>query len=81
MSCHGTRALLGAFSVLAAIPASTAGTAAARNDIVYSTEVVTPHVPWAKRLPGGPIRGFFIPSISRGRDMVELDDPRWRKGI
>ena len=46
--------------------------AAPRNDIVYSTEVVTPHVPWAARLPGGPIRGFFIPSISHGRDMVEL---------
>jgi hypothetical protein len=44
----------------------------ARNDIVYSTAVVTPHVPWATVLPGGPIRGFFIPSVSRGRDMVEL---------
>jgi hypothetical protein len=43
-----------------------------RNDIVHSTEVATPHVPWATRLPGGPIRGFFIPSISRGRDMAEL---------
>jgi hypothetical protein len=45
---------------------------AARNDIVYSTEVETPHVDWATRLPGGPIRGFFVPSIRRGRDMVEL---------
>jgi hypothetical protein len=44
----------------------------ARNDIVYSTEVVTPHLPWAKPLPGGPIRGFFIPSVGHGRDMVEL---------
>jgi hypothetical protein len=49
-------------------PANVAG----RNDIVYSTEVKTPHVPWATRLPGGPIKGFFIPSVSRGRDMVEL---------
>ena len=59
-------------AALAAVPGSPAGAPAARNDIVYSTEVVTPHVPWAARLPGGPIRGFFIPSISRGRDMVEL---------
>jgi Beta-galactosidase len=44
----------------------------ARNDIPYSTEVATPHVPWATKLPGGPIRGFFIPSVTEGRDMVEL---------
>src|ERR1043165_4973467 len=43
-----------------------------KNDITYSTEVKTPHVPWAKRLPGGPLRGFFIPSVQYGRDMVEL---------
>jgi len=43
-----------------------------RYDIPYSNEVETPHVPWARALPGGPIRGFFIPSVSRGRDMVEL---------
>jgi hypothetical protein len=45
---------------------------AARHDIPYSTAVVTPHVPWAKALPGGPIRGFFIPPVTEGRDMVEL---------
>jgi hypothetical protein len=43
-----------------------------RYDIPYSTEVVTPHVPWATTLPGGPLRGFFIPTVSQGRDMVEL---------
>ncbi|HEY6555397.1 MAG TPA: beta-galactosidase, partial [Vicinamibacteria bacterium] len=43
-----------------------------RYDIAYSREVVTPHVPWATTLPGGPIRGFFIPSVAEGRDMVEL---------
>jgi hypothetical protein len=43
-----------------------------RYDIPYSMEVETPHVTWARSLPGGPIRGFFIPSVSRGRDMVEL---------
>ncbi len=43
-----------------------------RYDIPYSTEVTTPHIPWAKTLPGGPIRGFFIPTVSQGRDLVEL---------
>ena len=43
-----------------------------KNDITYSTEVVTPHVKWATVLPGGPIKSFFIPSIQYGRDMVEL---------
>src|SRR6185295_14817587 len=44
----------------------------AKNDITYSTTVITPHVPWATKLPQGPIRSFFIPSIQYGRDMVEL---------
>src|SRR5690242_12124891 len=48
------------------------GSAFAKNDITYSTAVVTPHVPWATRLPQGPIKSFFIPSIQYGRDMVEL---------
>ena len=43
-----------------------------KNDITYSTEVVTPHVAWATKLPQGPIKGFFIPSVQYGRDMVEL---------
>src|SRR4030095_6477257 len=30
------------------------------------------HIPWAVKLPGGPIRGFFVPPITEGRDMVEL---------
>ena len=45
---------------------------AVRYDLVYSREVVTPHVPWATLLPGGPIMGFFIPPGAVGRDMVEL---------
>ena len=43
-----------------------------KNDITYSTTVVTPHIPWATKLPQGPIKSFFIPSIQYGRDMVEL---------
>lgn len=48
------------------------GSTFAKNDITYSREVVTPHIPWATKLPQGPIKGFFIPSIQYGRDMVEL---------
>ena len=43
-----------------------------KNDITYSIEVATPHVDWASVLPGGPIKGFFIPPVADGRDMVEL---------
>ncbi len=45
---------------------------APKYDIEYSTQVVTPHVDWANKLTGGPIKGFFIPSVTEGRDMVEL---------
>jgi len=45
---------------------------AVKNDITYSKEVVTPHIAWATRLPQGPLKSFFIPSIQYGRDMVEL---------
>ena len=48
------------------------GSAFHKNDITYSMEVATPHVDWATKLPGGPIKGFFLPSIQYGRDMVEL---------
>ena len=50
----------------------TGGSAFHKNDITYSSEVVTPHVDWATKLPGGPIKSFFIPSVQYGRDMVEL---------
>lgn len=43
-----------------------------KNDITYSTEIVTPHIEWATKLTGGPIKSFFIPSIQYGRDLVEL---------
>jgi hypothetical protein len=52
--------------------AGVGGSAFHKNDITYSTEVVTPHVKWATTLPGGPIKSFFIPSVQYGRDMVEL---------
>jgi len=52
--------------------AGVGGSSFHKNDITYSTEVVTPHVKWASSLPGGPIKSFFIPSVQYGRDMVEL---------
>ncbi|MFL6208625.1 MAG: beta-galactosidase trimerization domain-containing protein [Pyrinomonadaceae bacterium] len=48
------------------------GSAFHKNDITYSTAVVTPHVEWATKLPGGPVKAFFIPSVQYGRDMAEL---------
>ncbi|MFN2531376.1 MAG: beta-galactosidase, partial [Pyrinomonadaceae bacterium] len=48
------------------------GSSFPKNDITYSTAVLTPHVAWASKLPQGPIKSFFIPSIQYGRDMVEL---------
>src|SRR2546423_496424 len=33
------------------------GSAFHKNDITYSTAISTPHMAWATKLPGGPIRG------------------------
>ncbi|HEV8431258.1 MAG TPA: beta-galactosidase trimerization domain-containing protein [Pyrinomonadaceae bacterium] len=60
------------FHTSAQVQKGVGGSTFAKNDITYSTAVVTPHVPWAAKLPQGPIKGFFIPSIQYGRDMVEL---------
>src|SRR6476620_8040414 len=60
------------FSVSAQEQQGVGGSNFPKNDITYSKEVVTPHVPWATKLPEGPIKGFFIPSVQYGRDMVEL---------
>jgi hypothetical protein len=51
---------------------ATGGSAFHKNDITYSTDVLTPHIEWATKLPKGPIKSFFIPSVQYGRDMVEL---------
>jgi hypothetical protein len=60
------------FHVSAEEQKNVGGSTFPKNDITYSTEVVTPHVAWARKLPQGPIKSFFIPSIQYGRDMVEL---------
>ncbi|HYK91641.1 MAG TPA: beta-galactosidase, partial [Acidobacteriota bacterium] len=70
--------IVGAFLICSLLPAGTAeekgvgGSSFHKNDITYSSSVDTPHVKWATKLPGGPIKGFFIPSVQYGRDMVEL---------
>jgi len=60
------------FPALAQEQKNVGGSTFPKNDITYSKEVVTPHVPWATKLPQGPIKSFFIPSVQYGRDMVEL---------
>ncbi len=65
-------ALLGALTLLVDQQPGVGGSPFPKNDITYSTEVVTPHIKWATKLPDGPIKSFFIPSIQYGRDMVEL---------
>src|SRR6185503_18989787 len=60
------------FNASAEAQKNVGGSTFPKNDITYSTEVVTPHVAWATKLPQGPIKSFFIPSVQFGRDMVEL---------
>jgi hypothetical protein len=43
-----------------------------RWDIDYSMDVVTPHVPWARPLDGGPIRVYAIADVADGRGIIEL---------
>ncbi|MBN1460847.1 MAG: hypothetical protein JXA57_15045, partial [Armatimonadetes bacterium] len=59
------------------------------HDIVYSPDLVTPHVKWADPYGRGPIRAFIVGSVHEGRTVVELQqrmsldarvmsiDPRW----
>ena len=41
-------------------------------DIEYTTQVETPHIPWAKPYARGPLKAFFMPGVKAGRDFVEL---------
>lgn len=45
---------------------------AKRLETPYTLEIETPHVKWAKPLPGGPIRLLAVPSVDEGRTVVEL---------
>ncbi|HUU53818.1 MAG TPA: beta-galactosidase [Armatimonadota bacterium] len=63
--------------------------ASPKYDIVYSQDLVTPHVKWADPYAEGPIRAFVMSSVHEGRTVVELKqrltlearvmsiDPRW----
>jgi len=44
----------------------------ARLEAPYTLAVETPHVKWAKPLPGGPIRLLAVPTVSEGRTLAEL---------
>jgi len=44
----------------------------ARLEAPYTLFVETPHVPWARPLPGGPIRLLAVPTVREGRTLVEL---------
>ena len=43
-----------------------------RFEAPYTLAVETPHVKWAKPLPGGPIRLLAVPTVGEGRTLVEL---------
>jgi len=45
---------------------------AKRFEAPYTLAIETPHVNWARPLPGGPIRLLAIPTVTEGRTLVEL---------
>jgi len=45
---------------------------AKRKDLAPTLKVVTPHLPFARRLAGGPVRAFMISGIRCGREVCEL---------
>jgi hypothetical protein len=45
---------------------------AKRFEAPYTLDIETPHVKWAKPLPGGPIRLLAVPTVGGGRTVVEL---------
>jgi hypothetical protein len=45
---------------------------AKRLEAPYTLDIETPHVKWAKPLPGGPIRLFAVPTVTEGRTLVEV---------
>ncbi|HUS82024.1 MAG TPA: hypothetical protein VM013_02050, partial [Dehalococcoidia bacterium] len=46
--------------------------AAPQYDIVYSQDLVTPHVKWAHPYAEGPVRALIVGSVHEGRTVVEL---------
>ncbi|NRA38807.1 MAG: hypothetical protein HRU15_11750 [Planctomycetes bacterium] len=45
---------------------------AERKDLQPKFDVVTPHFPMAKNLAAGPIKTFYLTSITEGREVVEM---------
>lgn len=43
-----------------------------RFEAPYTLTIETPHVRWARPLPGGPIRLLAVPTVGEGRTLVEL---------
>ncbi len=60
-----------------------------KYDVIYSRDLVSPHLKWADPYVNGPIRPFIVSSVAEGRTVVELMqrltldprvisiDPRW----
>jgi hypothetical protein len=74
---------------LMSIPVGGPSATPPKYDVIYSRELVTPHVKWADPFANGPIRAFIVSSVAEGRTVVELMqrltleprvlsiDPRW----
>ncbi|MBA2480003.1 MAG: beta-galactosidase [Planctomycetes bacterium] len=45
---------------------------AERFDVISSMEVVTPHLPMARGLAGGPLKTFMLSNVRYGREVVEM---------
>lgn len=43
-----------------------------RFEAPYNLDIETPHVKWAKPLPGGPVHLLAVPTVGEGRTLVEL---------
>jgi len=43
-----------------------------KTDIPYTTDLVTPHLRWAKPLPGGKLKALFLIDARAGREVIEL---------
>jgi hypothetical protein len=44
----------------------------AQTDIPYTTEVPTPHIPWARPYSRGPVKAFLLAHLESSRDIAEL---------
>ena len=47
-------------------------TEAEKTDLPYTSDLVTPHVRWAKPLPGGKLKALLLVDARAGREVIEL---------